>query len=657
MHAAPEKPLHPFALRGTVRPWAPVLRILTVLAFVFGAAGACAQLQRSIINPGFEMPFTGPHAAEFNAAYPGSTSWGMFDQSEVPGWETSAAPTTICPATSNAGVAPYTCNPIELWFNGHTGIFPADGRALAELNALESAKLYQNICLVAGESFAFEFAHRGRLGYDSARFETSGDPIMSVTTGNTGTVGVIDSTVATAVSAVPAPNGWTRYSGHYVHTGPGGLHQLGFIAVSAAGGESQGNLLDDVRIGLKPYIEFVTSTFSVEGNPMAQVPKLRVVGRVVTPTQVAIALGGTAAAGTDYDFGGPSPLGVAASGPAGVTLTVPPGDYGADAGNILLDLPLRVLDDTAIEDNETIVLTLTAPGAGAGYLVANGTACGAPARQAITHTAIDNDVDLRVDYQMSVSGQIGGTASHTVTFSNATAGTLTLAPFTAHDAVSAVAIVLHPQGMILGPWTCTAAGSGVCPTAAGTGAFGAVVGFGPGGTVTFVLASTITSSTTFCGTAITATATISATAATRQPPNGSFPTGLLGEGTAHQGAPGFAPAPNSAEAVLQVQPCAQLSITKANGADSVAAGSTTAYTLTVANAGPSGADNALLRDPPVDGLQCTAVSCTGATGAASCPAAGVTLANLQGSGILLDNFPPNSSISFLLTCGVLATGV
>ena len=87
------------------------------------------------------------------------------------------------------------------------------------------------------------------------------------------------------------------------------------------------------------------------------------------------------------------------------------------------------------------------------------------------------------------------------------------------------------------------------------------------------------------------------------------------------------------------------------------AGSTTSYTLTATNTGPGTADNALLKDLPVPGLVCSSVACSGAFSGASCPAAGsTTVANLQGAGIAVPVFPPGSSVTFALTCGVTATG-
>ena len=99
---------------------------------------------------------------------------------------------------------------------------------------------------------------------------------------------------------------------------------------------------------------------------------------------------------------------------------------------------------------------------------------------------------------------------------------------------------------------------------------------------------------------------------------------------------------------------ANLTVTKTNGLTNLTAGQTTAYTVTVANLGPNDASGTLLRDPVSTGLSCTAASCSVASGAAVCPA--TTIGALQSPGLTLATFPPNSSLNFLVTCGVTATG-
>lgn len=115
------------------------------------------------------------------------------------------------------------------------------------------------------------------------------------------------------------------------------------------------------------------------------------------------------------------------------------------------------------------------------------------------------------------------------------------------------------------------------------------------------------------------------------------------------------PSNNTATASVTLTPSVDLRITKTNGTSTVVTGTTTSYTVTVSNIGPFTATLANLRDPVATGLNCTAVSCTGATNA-SCPAAAsVTIPLLQGSGIPL-SLPPTSSMQFSISCGVTATG-
>ncbi|MFM9864717.1 MAG: SdrD B-like domain-containing protein [Micropepsaceae bacterium] len=71
---------------------------------------------------------------------------------------------------------------------------------------------------------------------------------------------------------------------------------------------------------------------------------------------------------------------------------------------------------------------------------------------------------------------------------------------------------------------------------------------------------------------------------------------------------------NSATDTDTVNPVADLSITKTNGATSVNAGGTTSYTITVTNGGPSSVTGATLADPAVAGLTKTSVVCSATPG-------------------------------------------
>jgi uncharacterized repeat protein (TIGR01451 family) len=119
-------------------------------------------------------------------------------------------------------------------------------------------------------------------------------------------------------------------------------------------------------------------------------------------------------------------------------------------------------------------------------------------------------------------------------------------------------------------------------------------------------------------------------------------------------------APNQTASASNTVPLiVNLSVSKTNNTTSVTAGAPTVYRIVVSNAGPGAANNSVFTDPAVAGLTCTAVTCVSAalTGAATCPAAAsVTIANLQGAGIVLTNLPAASSIAFDVTCTVTATG-
>ena len=138
--------------------------------------------------------------------------------------------------------------------------------------------------------------------------------------------------------------------------------------------------------------------------------------------------------------------------------------------------------------------------------------------------------------------------------------------------------------------------------------------------------------------------------------NTSFTTGGTVTGSNYDGNL----AANTADDI-RVQRSANLQISKTNGTAALVAGQTTSYTVTVTNLGPSDMSGAVLKDPVVPGLVCTSVTCASTSGTAVCPTpADVTLANLQsppGTGVILDKaFPANSSITFVVQCGVTATG-
>jgi uncharacterized repeat protein (TIGR01451 family) len=111
---------------------------------------------------------------------------------------------------------------------------------------------------------------------------------------------------------------------------------------------------------------------------------------------------------------------------------------------------------------------------------------------------------------------------------------------------------------------------------------------------------------------------------------------------------------NTARDVDAIKGQANISVSKTNGTNTLVSGGTTAYTITVANAGPSNASGAVISDPASAGLSCTTAATCTASGSASC-AASIPIATLQ-SGYTIPGLPAGGQISIVLTCGVTATG-
>ncbi|HSX65572.1 MAG TPA: hypothetical protein VLF15_12640, partial [Pseudoxanthomonas sp.] len=77
----------------------------------------------------------------------------------------------------------------------------------------------------------------------------------------------------------------------------------------------------------------------------------------------------------------------------------------------------------------------------------------------------------------------------------------------------------------------------------------------------------------------------------------------------------------------------------------------------VNNDGPGTGDGAVVADPPVAGVDCTAatLSCS-ASGGAVCPAS-LDVALFQGLGLTIPTFPAGGSLQFGMACTVTATGL
>jgi large repetitive protein len=93
---------------------------------------------------------------------------------------------------------------------------------------------------------------------------------------------------------------------------------------------------------------------------------------------------------------------------------------------------------------------------------------------------------------------------------------------------------------------------------------------------------------------------------------------------------------------------ANLAVAK-TGPTSVSAGAPVSYNLAVSNAGPADASGATVKDPAVANFTASGVTCAAATGGAVCPTTGVSIANLQGAGIVIPTLPSGSALTFAVS--------
>jgi uncharacterized repeat protein (TIGR01451 family) len=191
-------------------------------------------------------------------------------------------------------------------------------------------------------------------------------------------------------------------------------------------------------------------------------------------------------------------------------------------------------------------------------------------------------------------------------------------------------------------WSCSVSNAGSatlvptsCVTPTGTGNINNTVSLSINGALVYKITATL--STTFSGTLTNV--------------GGVTMTSLVTDPT---------PGNNVATVTSTVTPAALITIAKTDGTTTVAAGSTTSYTITVANFGPANAPNSVVKDATVTGLSCTSATCAPTAGTAVCPAfangAPLMGALQSAGGASIPTFNSGSTLTFVVTCGVTATG-
>ena len=262
-------------------------------------------------------------------------------------------------------------------------------------------------------------------------------------------------TLGTCTRSVNSSSGWVTYSGQFTWASPPAKQTIGFQAISGMRNSdgsystNAGNYLDNINFTLKPFLHFTSSTATYTEGGTQPTVSVQIVG--VLKSNITLTLGvsssSTATSGSDYTLGN--------SG----TITIPAGDYGLGS---TFAAPITFNNDTVIENNETLILTIPAPGSNDPYMLANTNACGATPNNIITITIVDNDVNLLTTKTVDqASVRYGLPITYTVTYTNDT-GAPTIAPLDAHNVTTAVTDAV-PAGLTFTSWTCSGAGGGTCP--------------------------------------------------------------------------------------------------------------------------------------------------------------------------------------------------
>lgn len=376
-----------------IRDWRPARKWgagFLASGLLLVASAAHAQVQRTMVNTGFEQPAMGTGCVRF------------FADTGVPGWITTepnrgGLNTTTCQGAPIPGTAG-TGRPLEFWGFGFMGSRPRAGNAFVELNAFNPARLRQDVCLLNGETVDWNASHRGRSSNtvgDIMEFRIGAVPIARMTTAADGDPRSITPSLGTANTPVLANNGWVDYGGQFAYTGATGTVDLGFAAIFATGGAAAGNFLDNIQINLRPFVEFAQAAYDQnEGSPTGNRPRLIVAGTVPAGgmTVPVTVTGGTATLGLDY---------TTASGTADVSVFVPAGVYD----NASFPLPITIVNDGPGDPGETITFnTPDTGGTGAPYNRASLQSCGgAPLADTVSTISEDPDPLPRIQLSKALS--------------------------------------------------------------------------------------------------------------------------------------------------------------------------------------------------------------------------------------------------------------
>lgn len=334
---------------------------------------ANALIQRSFVNLGFED-------IQISTVTTGCRVYASQGKS-VPGWLTthpsySGTGRVSCSGTVSSAIDTTTSAPIiEIWKGPRENVDGVNGtHQFAELNAEVASSLYQKVCLITGETFDWQFYHRGRDGTDTMKFTLGGNIPAN---GGVVSGGVLVKEASTGNTA------WQKYSGtQNVSLSASGDQFIGFTAV---GGTTKGNFIDEIQVTLKPVVEFSAGTFTAKETDGATATSIKViiVGNITTalPLTFKVNSASTAKLGDDYKING----GVSDT----FTKTVAVGNYGT---GYTLEIPVEIINNDIVQGDRFFKLNMVEDKSKFNLLSSN--QCGDPGNSLATYNISDDDIGI-----------------------------------------------------------------------------------------------------------------------------------------------------------------------------------------------------------------------------------------------------------------------
>jgi hypothetical protein len=359
---------------------------------------------RIILNGDFQQPTVSGYGIGVNKGY------------------TNSGLPIIWQTTERGGQGHYSyVDQLEVWAQIEGGVSPKtnpDGNQFVELNSDTNASIYQDICVLAGETVTWSLKHAVRQ--DPGNIGTE-DYVNTMRVSITDPTIWQDSKTPPSVKLYESPNlttksseGWLTKTGTWTNPTTNGVPKLRFAFEAKQGSKlwgvedkSVGNFIDDVRLNLSPVIDFlptnggnVNLTTTTEGNTTKYYYlSLRINGIMNNAGSVKIDLTGLTRSRQfrlgDVLKGSTTATGLSATKNGNhITLNIPAGTYDANVPANYIHIPID-FSNTTKQPNDNLTFTLSnSTGGGtttSTNLAIGATSCGNTPRSVVNTQLTDDD--------------------------------------------------------------------------------------------------------------------------------------------------------------------------------------------------------------------------------------------------------------------------